>query len=302
MAQHNVPDRLAAFNDTLRTLKIDAIDAAAAEQLATLATREEIRDLLTRARHEPNARIHLASLLDQARQDLAPPDTVQGAQPPVMRRAFERPTYLGAVPNAAPASAPAAAAQIDDDAPFESAHPTEAPIIDERNRPAPATRVNFHVYGGKGALTIEAAERKTNQGAIQHVVYIDAAPATAPREYAWKDKLMFMLLPAEIPAVLAVLANLTPKTELRNHGEEKDKALMVEHQGGNIFVKLFHAKRMIAVPVTAEDALRWSALLLRQMQRNQFDLDAASAMTLLRAVYAPMKANTGSGQRRAVGA
>ena len=94
-------------------------------------------------------------------------------------------------------------------------------------------RVRCRVYGGKAALCIETDE--TRQG--EPTLRIEAARATAPREYDWRQKLALQLTREELPVIAATVLGLLPRCAYNNHGPNQDKGLEIVHQGTHLFVR-----------------------------------------------------------------
>lgn len=289
-------ERLKELNGSLTSMGMPALNMAAFDRIPAKTNGRNIRALVERAvGNEANARMSLSNLVALV-SALPPPENrvAQLPQRPQPSQGFSAAVSDGAVTQPitvpfddVPEPAPRQAARE----PMRTEQQPATPIAEvPRDSKADADRAKFHIYGGKGALTIEASERKNEKGVSRHVLYIDAAMAISAKVYDWKDKILFMLIPAEMMGVLSVLMGLLPMVEYKNHGEASDKALMVENQGKNLFIKVFHGRRMIAVPVTPEDTFRLAAILTRQISRNSYDIGEQEVLALVRSVYAPMKA------------
>ena len=144
---------------------------------------------------------------------------------------------------------------------------------------APPDRVQCRVYGGKAALCIEPDE--TRQG--EPTLRIEAARATAPRKYDWRQKLSLQLTREELPVIAATVLGLLPRCAYNNHGPNQDKGLEIVHQGTHLFVRVFQKDRgVVAVPVTAADSYALGALCLRQLRKTAPWLSDQGVMTLLK--------------------
>lgn len=283
-----ITERLPKFNNALRNLKIQPLVPEEAAALERAITIDKLRQLVSRAATDANAAEHLRRQLDKVRIQLpAPPDDAAHAPAPT--------DLAPRAPRPAPTPRSAfTAVPTNNVTPMPERRPESSVTTREAEEPDPPRtrsidRHGFHIYGGKGALTIEADARSRAKGTIEHVLYVDGALATAPREYNWSDKLTFMLLPTELAGVMAVLCGIIDKLEFRNHGEDKDKSLCIEHQGNCVFLKILHARRAVAVPITPEDAMRMAALTLRQLRLNHFGLGGQEVLALVRSVYSPLK-------------
>lgn len=147
-------------------------------------------------------------------------------------------------------------------------------------------RVSVHVYGGKAALCFEADETR---GAVPTIA-LDAASASGPRQYDWRNKVRVQWTKGELPAVLAVLVGSALKVEFHNHGPDNDKGYSVEHQGDKLFVRVWAKDRGVkAVPVTLEDAFYVTELILRQLHRGAPWMSAGDILETARLVLPPKK-------------
>ena len=174
---------------------------------------------------------------------------------------------------------------------FLSKHlPASAPALPH----PPATtalpdRVQCRVYGGKAALCIEPDE--TRQG--EPTLRIEAARATAPRKYDWRQKLSLQLTREELPVIAATVLGFLTHCEYKNHGPNQDKGLEIVHQGTHLFVRVFQKERgVVAVPVTAADSYALGALCLRQLRKTAPWLSDQGVMTLLKLTVQRMKPPT----------
>ncbi len=144
--------------------------------------------------------------------------------------------------------------------------------------------VSVHVYGGKAALCFEADE--TRDGVA--TVALDAAAATGPQQYDWKNKLRLQLTRQELPTVLAVLCGFAPRAEFKNHGANKDKGFSVEHQGDKLFWRVFAREGGVrAVPMAPEDAFYTAGLFLRQLRKAAPWMGAGDLLALAQRVLTP---------------
>ena len=185
-------------------------------------------------------------------------------------------------PDTAPAPTPARPV-----APRPGATPNGATAVTEPPRPglaptattAPPDRVQCRVYGGKAALCIESDQTRQHEPTLR----IEAARATAPREYDWRQKLALQLTREELPVIAATVLGLLPRCEYKNHGPNQDKGLEIVHQGTHLFVRLFQKERgVLAVPVTAVDRYALGALCLRQLRKTSPWLSDRGVLTLLK--------------------
>lgn len=155
-----------------------------------------------------------------------------------------------------------------------------------RNRPsADRDRYSVHAYGGKAALCFEADQ--TRRGAA--TVSIDAADATAPREYDWQSKIRIQLTQNELPQVAAVFLGLLPGCKFSSHGQASNKSIEFRRQTGKanqlMFVRVIEAeKKAKAVPISNADCFRVEALIMHQLKVQHPYLDGTMLMAMLRSI------------------
>lgn len=156
-----------------------------------------------------------------------------------------------------------------------TAPPNDAPTA----AGSPPERVQCRIYGGKAALCIESDATRQNEPTLR----IEAAPATAPRAYDWKQKRTLQLTREELPVLAATVLGLLPRCEYKNHGPNQDKGLEIVHQDTHLFVRLFQKDAgVLAVPVTAADSYALGALCLRQLRKAAPWLSDQGVLALLR--------------------
>lgn len=146
----------------------------------------------------------------------------------------------------------------------------------EKSKP---NRNQLHIYGGKAALTIEADETRAGTPTIS----IDAAPATAPRQYDWSSKLRLQVTAKELPVVAAVVAGYSSSCEFKNHGDGNNKGFSITAQQTGLFMRVFGPERLYAVPVDAADGFYFGALVLEQVRKACPTLDGRDLAGLLKA-------------------
>lgn len=148
-------------------------------------------------------------------------------------------------------------------------------------------RLKHHIYGSKVALTLELDTLKSpdSTGAPIYTVLVEAAPAIAARRFDWERKIPFQIMRRELPLVAcALMGLLNEPLTLANHGKEANKALRIEDQGANLFVKVSHASRVLVLPVGASDLYAWLELVMHALNRNSNGLGDAVQMAMLRRV------------------
>ncbi len=206
-----------------------------------------------------------------------------------------------APPNApAPSASPAATRQAPTTVPapsvpastLRSDPPAATPPVPSRQTP-PATapsaqgipgttrpdRVGCHIYGGKAALCVESDETRQNEPTLR----IEAARATAPKTYDWKQKISIQLTADELPLVAATVLGLLPRCECKNHGPDHDKGLEIAHQEYHLFVRVFQKEQSPrAVQVNPSDSYHLATLCLRQLRKASPWLTDQGVLALLR--------------------
>lgn len=161
---------------------------------------------------------------------------------------------------------------------------------------APREFKSVHTYGGKSALCFSASTTRGDD--VQHTVNIDGAMSSGVRVYDWKNKVIFQLTVPEIPLVIGVLHGFIDKLELKGHGRENEKALVIENQGDKYFISLLcKGESPRGVPVPAKDIYSIITLLLRQALKNDPFLDTNYIIKLSERICR-MHSAAGNGLRR----
>ena len=271
-----INQRLAALQlpvlnaDATRTFSVASIEHAlgCAEKGDAGAKRFLAKHLATAA---PSPARTASPAATTTRQTAPPPATAGNAQSPIP----EARSSTRAAPVAPPPPPPAPVSVAE---PAEDRHRADSSTAPPTTS-GPLDRVQCRIYGSKAALCIESDE--TRQG--EPTLRIEAAPATAPRQYDWAQKRVIQLTREELPIVAATVLGLLPRCEYKSHGPEKDKGLEILHQGTHLFVRLFQKERgVVAVQVTAADCYALGALCLRQLRRTAPWLDAEGVLLLLK--------------------
>lgn len=159
----------------------------------------------------------------------------------------------------------------------------------KRLHPENLTRVrdSHHVYGAKAALCIEPAliediglDQRTP---AFHTLSIEMAPSSGDRHYNWDNKIVFRLTKREMPLFVSVMMGwISIPVRMANHGNDRDKTLEITDQGGGIFVKLRQARRVLAIPMPAEEVFAVCTLALTTLARNTPLLDTQTLVLVTR--------------------
>ncbi|MFO1432581.1 MAG: hypothetical protein U1F76_21010 [Candidatus Competibacteraceae bacterium] len=270
--QSNFPDlppqpQLRDVNRCLQFLELPPLTACTMQTLLSQQPRDRVLNAIRRAgRGDAGSLAFLRHRLTAVCQSPAAP---QQLLPRLSATATARtpPAEQGEIDaTAAKRAAPTAAAE-------STARPDADPkVISTRWE-------SVHVYGQAGALCFEADQ--TRRGC--HTVALEAALATAPRQYGWDKKIRLQLTRAELPQVLAVLLGLLPRCEFKNHGEGNYKGFSVEHQVDRVCVRVFaKGQALRTVPIGLPEAYRVAALFLRQLQQNEPWLQGGEILMLVK--------------------
>lgn len=136
-----------------------------------------------------------------------------------------------------------------------------------------------HIYGGKAAACFSADQTR----AKVHTVRLEAAEASATRQYDWHRKIAIQLSQRELPLVLAVFMGWIQRFEGKGHGENNSKWFTIEAQGNKLYLSV-NAKGQAprGVPIMPGDGYAVTTLLIRQMLRNDPFLTPEILLSLVR--------------------
>lgn len=290
----SLPLSLQQINSMLTAAGMPALTPPLAKAAQGIAKREQIIDAIRRAPHDAHARSYLSRLFAQAGAQLsqAAQQQQQDAQQHMQHQSEQRMRAGERHPVAQPQSMQAPVTHQQPvphppvQAPVAHQQPMQQPAAPQQTDPAPAVdRCGYHVYGGKAALCFEADVTKGDD----HTIALDAALATAPRQFNWGDKIRIQLTRAELPTVAAVLLGILPGCEFGNHGPENNKGFSIERQqGGKVYVKVFAKGLGVrGVPIMPQDLYYVASLFMRQLKKATPWLDDSGVLALLKATQAP---------------
>ena len=144
---------------------------------------------------------------------------------------------------------------------------------------------SHHVYAGKGAAAFEPMEVPSERPGQEgwHTIQIEMAKAISTRRYDWDHKIVFRLTLRELPVFAAVLLGHSPFLIAGNHGPGNDKFLEMRDQSdeGTIMIVLKQGKRIVAIPIAAEEVFALGSMAFKALQRNAPHLDAAAVIRLV---------------------
>jgi len=144
---------------------------------------------------------------------------------------------------------------------------------------------NHHIYGAKGALTVELdlLRQKREEEGQEHTVRIDGALAVSHLCYDWDRKISFQLTKRELPLMACSLLGLgAKKLSFENHGQAKDKAFHIQEQPGKLFVKLQQGAKVVAVPVQGPDIYELTEIVLLALHKNSPHISGELQLHMLR--------------------
>lgn len=248
------------------------LTAQTAAQLKAAAPRDRLLRALDRAEHsnDTGARAYLDRVLREA--GLIPAANVEPVPAPEVPEPDPMPPEF--YPDEPPAT-PSAASPVERRRSERSANAA----------PRPAERPQFHVYGGKAALTFELDE--TTAGAP--TVALDGAHSVGERQYNWSEKIRIQFTTRELPVVAAVLLGILSECSFSNHGPANDKGFSIAWQADRqtFFVKVWQGKgNLRAVPMPREDAFYVAQIVTRAIQQGSpARLDTAGTIACLRALF-----------------
>lgn len=141
-----------------------------------------------------------------------------------------------------------------------------------------------HVYGGSFALCFNADNWDGSPG-----IMVDAAAATGPKSYDWKNAIHIWLNAKEIGAVLAVFRRWRKSVEFSAHGAQNDKSFSIEFQGKHFFAKVSARKAAThpvrAVQILPTDATSVSILFLKTLAAAYSDIPLPEVLETLRTAH-----------------
>lgn len=170
----------------------------------------------------------------------------------------------------------------------EPAEPAMPPIPAPRPMTASELRKferSHHVYAGKGAAAFEPVEVPSERPGQEgwHSIQIEMAKTISTRRYDWDHKIVFRLTLRELPVFAAVLLGHSQFLIAGNHGPGNDKFLEMRDQpeDGTIMIVLKQGKRVVGVPIQAEEVFALGSMAFKALQRNAPHLDSAAITRLV---------------------
>ena len=235
-------DRLAVFGLPLLTeAKLNTLPVSLARIEHALGQAE---------RGRPGAQVFLINNLRNA------------ASSPATARPAPTPPAASSPATARPAPTPPAASSSATARPALAADAPE-PVASASRRVSEGW-AQCRIYGGKAALCVETDDTRQNEPTLR----LEAALATAPNIFDWKQKIAIQLTADELPRVVATVLGLLPRCECKNHGSNNDKGLEIAHQGQHLFIRVFQKNQAVrALPVGPSDSYYLAALGLRQLRK-----------------------------------
>ncbi|MEQ9419062.1 MAG: hypothetical protein RJQ08_16145 [Salinisphaeraceae bacterium] len=273
------------FSAGLKALGLPLITPQAHTELMQVASIETLTNAFNRAAREPNARKHVEKVIEpflpQSQTNQPGPHPANVAAMSDHRQA-QAPDRSGSPQNsnAHPAHREEPTNRPQGGSPQDEAGQGGQNVAHERERR------QYHVYGGKGALTWEITETRRNHPTLQ----LEAAASNAPRSYDWSNKISVQFTKDELLSVAAVFLGIIPGCDFSNHGPNNDKGFRIENQQGRVFVQVRAPSRSIAVPVGPADAFYVASLVATQIRRARPGLASISDVAgMLKMVYARLQ-------------
>mgnify|MGYP006274219855 CR=1 FL=1 len=260
------------------------LDPEAAGRIGSLVDKDTFVRAAARAHSDQAARGWVERVLQKA--EIRPTETPSAATPSSSpdpnTGAAASSTSAAPAPTEEPAAQPAREPErpsgTQENLPLDQAASPGRESGDDR------ARDQHKVFGGKAALTWEADVTRRKEPTVA----LDAALATAPRQYDWGNKIRVQLTTGELPAVAAVLLGYSDKVEFSSHGPQANKSFSVERQDQGFFVRVYQGGNSVrAVPMSATDAFQVALLLLRRIQAGQPGLDGHGVLAALRGTFSP---------------
>ena len=167
---------------------------------------------------------------------------------------------------------------------------------EEQTEGEPQEYISQHIYGGRAAACFSA---DTTRGGT-NTVRLEAAEASATRQYDWNGKIGIQLSQRELPLVLAVFMQWLPKFEGKGHGENNSKWFTLENQGNKLFLSVnARGRSPRAIPIMPGDGYAVTTLLIRQMLKNDPFLTPEILLSLVRKEATLMTGQASQQQRQA---
>lgn len=122
------------------------------------------------------------------------------------------------------------------------------------------------VYAQSGALNFEVCSSRRGDLALN----VDAAINVGVRVYDWRKKIIVQLSEREMLMLYAVLRGFLKNFGVKAHGASNQKAMSIENQGNNFFVRVQERGRpIVAVPIPPSDAAMVLMLIGNAIVKNQ---------------------------------
>lgn len=145
----------------------------------------------------------------------------------------------------------------------ETDHPAAAP------EPHPLRGLGAHFYSAKAAMRVELAAARTAT-AGKYAIDIELTNGHSGQSYDWSNKIRLQISGRELPVVGAFLLGYAGDTlELRHHGQDRNKHLLLRRQPGKVFVSVQQATRIVGIPLAAHSVFELTTLVLDTLQRNR---------------------------------
>lgn len=159
---------------------------------------------------------------------------------------------------------------------------------------------SHHVYASSGAAAFEPVAVPSEKAAheVTHTIQIEVAKGVSARRYDWEHKIIFRLTLRELPLFAAVILGRCPFLVAGNHGPGNDKFLEMRDQPdkGSVMLVLKQGRRVIGVPIAAEEIFALGSMAIMTLQRNAPHLDAAAVMQMVQRAGEMYSLSVGGGK------
>jgi hypothetical protein len=148
----------------------------------------------------------------------------------------------------------------------ENARSTQKVGKDVSEKTSNQNRQEVAVYAQSGALNFEVCASRRGDLALN----VDAAISVGVRVYDWRKKIIVQLSEREMLMLYAVLRGFLKNFAVKAHGASNQKAMSIENQVSNFFVRVQERGRpIVAVPIPPSDAAMVLMLIGNAIVKNQ---------------------------------
>lgn len=137
--------------------------------------------------------------------------------------------------------------------------------------------VKLHLYGGNSALTMEASQKKMQDG-VFHTLNLDVAPKPGDR-VDWDNKISLQLSPNELTLLAGVFLGYAPNAHFQRPG----KGIKIERQPSKVYLSASAGKgRIYGLPLNIGDSQRAADLVVYQLVQSSYTKSVESVLAGIR--------------------